>query len=69
VLRGTSRSFILFIIISISLVTLLFYLRITLTSFILTTPNETGWHLTKMPFHLIIITQISLSMLLFSFLI
>lgn len=69
VLRGTSRSFVLFIIISISLVTLLFYLRITLTSFILTTPNETGWHLTKMPFHLIIITQFSLSMLLFSFLI
>lgn len=69
VLRGTSRSFVLFIIISMSLVTLLFYLRITLTSFVLATPNETGQHLTKMPFHLILITQISLSILFISFLI
>ncbi len=42
VLRGTSRSFVLFIIVSISLVTLLFYLRIALTSFVLAAPNETG---------------------------
>nr|UPX88285.1 NADH dehydrogenase subunit 2 [Chydorus sphaericus] len=69
VLSGTSSFFVLFIMISMSLVTLLFYLRITLTSFVLATPNEMGQHLTKMPFHLILMTQISLSMLFISFLI
>lgn len=69
VLRGTSRPFILLIIIFISLVTLLFYLRITLTSFILTSPNETRQHLIKIPFHLIIMTHISLTILFLSFLI
>ncbi len=69
ILRRTHRPAILLIIISISLVTLLFYLRITLRGFILTTANEIINMTNKLPWHIIFTTQVSLSILFLSSLI